>query len=196
MRPAPAFTLAELLIALAILGVIAVFTIPKVLNSQQDSKYKSITKEAAGTLSSAYLSYKQQNGDPPTGMVASDLSPFLNYVKYDTLTIIDSYQTGATASCPVSGCVRLHNGAMLLFWPGSFNGTAANNFIWFVLDPDGTNTNGGDTSASAAGKSVILVLYYNGRLVTRGTMDNPSVNSTSATWTPAPSFDPPWFSWN
>lgn len=44
------FTLAELLIALAILGVIAVFTIPKVLNSQQDSQKRAVLKEAVASL--------------------------------------------------------------------------------------------------------------------------------------------------
>lgn len=45
------FTLAELLIALSILGVIAVFTVPKVLQSQQDSKRLSILKESIATVS-------------------------------------------------------------------------------------------------------------------------------------------------
>lgn len=40
-----AFTLAELLIALGILGVIATFTIPKILTAQQDAKKWAIFKE-------------------------------------------------------------------------------------------------------------------------------------------------------
>lgn len=40
------FTLSELLIALAILGVIAVFTIPKVLQSQQDETKRTVFKVA------------------------------------------------------------------------------------------------------------------------------------------------------
>jgi prepilin-type N-terminal cleavage/methylation domain-containing protein len=45
------FTLAELLIALAILGAIATFVIPKVLQSQQESKKKAVFRE---TLSALY----------------------------------------------------------------------------------------------------------------------------------------------
>jgi prepilin-type N-terminal cleavage/methylation domain-containing protein len=45
------FTLAELLVALAVLGVISTFTIPKVLNAQQDNKKYSILKETLATLS-------------------------------------------------------------------------------------------------------------------------------------------------
>lgn len=48
------FTLAELLIALAILGVIAAFSIPKVLSAQQNQTYNAIAKEAAAT----YQNYK------------------------------------------------------------------------------------------------------------------------------------------
>lgn len=44
------FTLAELLIALTILGVIATFTIPKILSSQQDGKLKAIAKETAAAM--------------------------------------------------------------------------------------------------------------------------------------------------
>lgn len=45
------FTLAELLIALAILGVIATFTIPKVLSNQADAKKKAVYRETLATLS-------------------------------------------------------------------------------------------------------------------------------------------------
>lgn len=44
------FTLSELLIALAILGVIAAFTIPKVLSSQQDERKRSTFRETVTAL--------------------------------------------------------------------------------------------------------------------------------------------------
>jgi prepilin-type N-terminal cleavage/methylation domain-containing protein len=50
------FTLAELLIALAILGEIATFTIPKILSSQQNGTNKAKAKEAFSMVSSAYNS--------------------------------------------------------------------------------------------------------------------------------------------
>ena len=54
MKP-QGFTLAELLIALTILGVIAIFTIPKVLQSQQDTRYSAAAKEVATQGSQAAL---------------------------------------------------------------------------------------------------------------------------------------------
>lgn len=50
------FTLAELLLALLILGVIATFTIPKVLTAQHDSQKKAVFRE---TISALYQVYYQ-----------------------------------------------------------------------------------------------------------------------------------------
>lgn len=44
------FTLAELLIALAILGVISAFAIPKILSAQQNEKKEAVTRETLGTI--------------------------------------------------------------------------------------------------------------------------------------------------
>lgn len=44
------FSLAELLLALLVLGQIAVFTIPKVLTAQQNSQRKAVFKETIATL--------------------------------------------------------------------------------------------------------------------------------------------------
>lgn len=61
------FTLAELLISLAILGVIATFTIPKIIKAQQDAKFNAIAKEAATMVTGAYQQYQSQN--TPTSLV-------------------------------------------------------------------------------------------------------------------------------
>lgn len=56
-KPIPAFTLAELLIALAILGVIATFTIPKILATQQTQQYNAIAKDDIHMIVGAYQQY-------------------------------------------------------------------------------------------------------------------------------------------
>lgn len=114
----PAFTLAELLIALAILGVIATFTIPKVLASQTSAKYKAIGKEAAAMVSQALEVYKSEHTvDQNTRF--GDLTQYMNYV--DTTSIVDYVPTETTRDCSIHECLKLHSGAILWYWV-PFNG--------------------------------------------------------------------------
>ncbi len=191
--PSHGFTLAELLIALMILGVIAVFTIPKVLQVQQESKFKSIGKEAAATYSAAYIAYKQQN----TPIATTDpraLIPYINYVQYDTSSTVDSVQTLGSLTCSSTNpCLRMHNGAVL-FVEGatSFGGTNPNNMVWVCVDPDGQYSG----TTNGPGKALQFGLYYSGRITTRGTLHPNSFNSGGGPVAAVPVYDPPWFSWD
>ena len=191
------FTLAELLIALGILGVVATFTIPKVLNAQQDSQWNSIAKETAGTLSGAYAAYRRQNVDV-TGMTLEDLAPYLNYVKRETILSVDSYQEDPIISFDCSDaakyCYKLHNGAILYTngFSSYFRGMASNDAIVFFLDPDGRVTDG---TADGEGKAVTFWLYTNGRITTYAGITSGTDAGTTTGYTPDASYDPPWFSW-
>lgn len=186
------FTLAELLIALAILGVIATFSIPKLIYSSQNSQYNAIAKETASALSGAYQMY-QLNNQVTASTKISDLTPYLNYVSVDTAgaNIIDDSQGLGTITCNSTNiCLRLHNGAVLLYYSTmAFGGTSSTNAIWFNLDPDGKVTDG------VNGKSVQLWIYYKGKLTTVGTIDPNSCWSSGCNASPLPSLDPTWFSW-
>lgn len=188
-----AFTLAELLIALAILGVIAVFTIPKVLVAQQDAKYNAIGKEAAGMLSGAYEAYRLQTS-PSSSTRTRDLTPYMNYVSVDTVSMVDSHQAQTDFSCATQvTCLKLHNGATLFYAStAQFGGTATTNAIWYYLDPDGRETDG---TTNGPGKSVVFYLYFNGKLRTWGTLE-PNTYGNGNPWTADPNRDPPWFSWD
>jgi prepilin-type N-terminal cleavage/methylation domain-containing protein len=169
------FTLAELLIALAILGVIATFTIPKILDSSTNGKLTSIAKETASMISGAFSTYKQ-NATPAYNMMATptNLTDYMNYVRIDTATTAGAFQTPAagtniTSSCSVAAtpCVVLHNGAYLQYDTGATfgatdpapNNPAATTVIPFNVDPDGTGAQAG---------AVTFALYYNGRITTAG----------------------------
>ncbi len=185
------FTLAELLSALAILGVIATFTIPKVLNATQNNQYNSTAKEFIASLSSAYQAYQLDNGAPPSTMLPKELTPYLNYVRLDTATVIDNNYTGSTHTCnTASTCILLHSGARVLFasW-ASFGGTSATNAVTLYFDPDGRVTTGGTTGP---GKSVQLWLFYNGRVTTVGDM---GATASTGTFPANPGVNPPWFEW-
>lgn len=186
------FTLAELLIALAILGVIAAFSIPKVLQSQQDAKFKAMAKEAASTVAQAYDLYKLSS-QPTANTRLSDLTPYLNYVQMDTATRIDHKNTLDYADCSAtSPCLKLHNGAVFMYPNVRFDGTATTNALNFMIDPDGIYSG----SVNGSGKSVEFYLYFNGRLRTRGTTQPNTVSSGGTVAAPVPSLDPPWFGWD
>ena len=185
--------MAELLIALAILGVIATFTIPKILDSGSDSKWNAIGLEAAATISGAYQQYKLSNSiSASTG--PADLTPYLNYVKIDSVTTIDDVQTSTSILCgAVYTCLVLHNGGYLFYRPtNNFNATAATNAMFWGLDPDGKYSG----STTGPGKTIIFWLYTNGRLRTYGTLEPNTYFDGGGPYVPVPSLDPPWFSWS
>jgi prepilin-type N-terminal cleavage/methylation domain-containing protein len=155
-RKAQGFTLAELLIALGILGVIATFTIPKVLFSAQGGQNTAVAKEAASMISGAYTSYTLQNGTVATDTTAGAFTQYMNYVAEDTAATTAA--VGGKANCSATlRCYRLHNGGVLqLNTTNNFNGSASTNAIYYNLDPDG----------AGVADPVTFVLYYNGRLST------------------------------
>ncbi|MDX2085001.1 MAG: type II secretion system protein [Candidatus Melainabacteria bacterium] len=187
---AQGFTLAELLIALAILGVIATFTIPKVLNGSQNQAKNAICKEVAATLAGAYQAYSQ-NTTPTASTSFANLLPYINYAKVDTSTTIDDDDVPATSTtCSATRvCYRLHNGAIIS--PGvvgslpSFGGTSSLHAIFLVVDPDGQY--GGDRSAT-------IWIYFNGRVTSNEHLLPGTTNS--ALWDGGGYPDPEWFSWN
>ena len=179
------FTLAELLITLAILGVIATFTIPKILVAQQNSTNNAIAKEMAGMVVGAYQQYQSQYSTT-SGVGIEDLTQFMNYIAFDTSTLIDAKQNQGTSLCgsgTANYCLKLASGAMLRYGKSStynFGGTSATNYVWFDVDPDGKVTDG---TTNGPGKSIEFCMFYNNRLSTRDV-----VSGTNN--------DPPWFNWS
>lgn len=59
-----AFTLAEVLIALGIIGIVAVITLPTIVSKYQEQVTVTKVKKIYSILSNAYLLAKSKNGDP------------------------------------------------------------------------------------------------------------------------------------
>ncbi len=193
LKPYNGFTLAELLICLAILGEIATFTIPKVITSQQNGQYNAVTKEAASMFAAAFQTYKL-NGLLTSSTNAKDLTPYLNYSSYTTNLTLDNAYGYTTLDCATNGCVKLHSGAVIWFDGNGIGGTnTTTNALNFVVDPDGHVTDG---TTNGPGKSVFFFIYPNGRLATVTTITSGTVNA-SGYWPGGPiaGADPPWFSW-
>lgn len=99
-RKITGFTLAEVLVTLGIIGVVAAMTIPTLLNNINDSQYKTAYRKAYSALSQAFLSAKQ-NGDiiPLTGTYSSqgmetDFAALQNQFK-----VIKSCASSGTEGC-------------------------------------------------------------------------------------------------
>jgi prepilin-type N-terminal cleavage/methylation domain-containing protein len=160
-RSKKGFTLAELLIALAILGVIATFTIPKILTSSANGQNTAIAKEAASMISAAYSTYTLNN-TLTTGTTAGALTQYFNYVTTDTATSYTAGASGDSALAPCTAsliCLKLHNGGILQYSTAqNFGGTTSTAAITFALDPDGLGTRG----------KIVFVQQYGGRTTTNG----------------------------
>jgi prepilin-type N-terminal cleavage/methylation domain-containing protein len=187
------FSLVELLITLAITGIIAALTIPPLFQvpaSKQSTKYNAIARDTAFMIASAYQQYKMTHATVPTSFKPSDLTPYMNYVSWDTVSTIDHMQTlGSTLCFTGEPCVKLHNGGtMKMYDPNTFAGSATNNAVYFFIDPDGVYS--GTTNGN--GKLLELDLYYDGKIRTRGNLLNPTLSS-AGTRTPNAAYDPPWY---
>lgn len=110
------FTLAELLISLAILGIIATFTIPKVLNSQADSQRVSVFKECYSVLSEVLYNSRLYNADLSTDTAVKNyFTSSINAVKLcPNDQLAEGCCTASMAYCNAGeGAVVMHNGAII-----------------------------------------------------------------------------------
>ncbi len=187
------FTLAELLISLAILAEIATFTIPKVITVQQNSQKNAAAKEVIAAVSGAYQQYRLSQS-ASAGTTFGDLTPYLNYVAVDTTSHLDDHVTAnADFDCSARICLKLHNGGRLFQYNSSdsFGGTNTTNALLLFFDPDGTRVG---VSTDGPSKSVAFFLYFNGAITSRANVRTGTVSSTGA-HAANPSADPSWFSW-
>lgn len=188
------FTLSELLIALAILGVIATFTIPKILSAQRKGAWVAVAKEAMATVSESYVRYKQSN-QATSATTPTDFTQYMNYVRVISTGSVDHYTGNLDVDCSWSTCLRLHNGAVIHSnATNTFGGTSRQRYIMFAIDPDGTFSG----SLSGPGKSLGIMLFYNGRISTiaeRVTGDATAVSGIDQAWADTPEANPDWFSW-
>jgi prepilin-type N-terminal cleavage/methylation domain-containing protein len=189
-----AFTLAELFISLAILGVIATFTIPKILNSNQAATSNARAKEVIASVSAAYQKYQLEN-TPTANTKPSDLLPYLNYVKLDTASVIDHHPGASNLVCSNTiPCIQLHNGGILLFRDESpFGGTTNNHTIVFNFDPDGVYSGG---IADGPSKGIEFLVYFDGFTTDRGQAKTTSTSFAYPSFGPYAPLNPSWFHWN
>lgn len=78
------FTLAEVLVTLAIIGVVAALTIPTLLNNIQENEFKSAWKKNYSVISQALINYKNDHGHQMVShpdYITNDIKPYLSIAK-------------------------------------------------------------------------------------------------------------------
>ena len=196
-------TLAELLVALAILGVIATFTIPKILANNQNQEWNAAAHEFAGTVANNFLQYRQDgfpnNAAIPVGRYSPlGMTPYMNYMSVDTSGTIDDINNSGTQACNTgTPCYLLHNGAKVRPWNCQImiNGASSTNALGWSFDPDGKVTDG---TTNGPGKAVRFLIFYNGKLSTIGAYPPGTYSAwtlNQCSFTAMGTEDPDWFKW-
>jgi len=94
------FTLAEVLITLGIIGIVAQMTIPTLMNNIDEAQYRSALKKTFSVLSQATTSIVNENSGSMAGLCSSAAN------KHDCLRDIYSEQLRVAKTCDegVNGC--------------------------------------------------------------------------------------------
>lgn len=136
---AKGFTLAELLIALGILGVIATFTIPKILISQNGAKRVAVFKEVIATLN-VVLQQGRLEGVVTDSNLGTYYLNHLNAIKICSTNAVSqgcwSPDVTDIASQQAAPGVTLANGAFIAGLDDASSGTGADTIIidWNGMD--------------------------------------------------------------
>ena len=125
-----AFTLAEVLITLGIIGVVAAMTMPTLINSTQKQELVAQYKKTYSVLSQAYMMLLNDNGGSLEGVFTSSnsyIDVFSKYIKdvktcrtneEVTRCYLDSFKTltGRVVNSDVGSTLTTPDGAILLFY--------------------------------------------------------------------------------
>lgn len=107
------FTLAEVLITLGIIGIVAQMTIPTLMNSVQEQVFRTSLKKTFSVVSSAYTQAIQENGPPNTWKLVASQSPVGAKAILDALSpsLRITKNCGNDPGCFPSGLYKMLTGA-------------------------------------------------------------------------------------
>lgn len=129
------FTLAEVLITIGIIGLIAEFTIPTLMNNIQNSEFKAAYKKTYSIINQATLELKTDNGGSLVGLFSSANNQIDIYKsKMHILTSCHSTDTGRGCSLnPLTNTdatITLSDGSIIGSNGDGLDGGSCNNDSW------------------------------------------------------------------
>ena len=198
LRVKVGFTLSELLVALAVLGLIAAFAVPKVLTASGNATANAKVHKAAQAVVNGFEKWTQENGKNGT-ITLNEIMTVVNHSGILTTGIMDDHPNSTDVfDCATNTtCYKMLDGTVIFFYTadGSFVDTTNNDAIHFLVDPDGLSNGTAPLAVSDPSASVGFALYYNGRIRSR---DNYKANTQlrfngaiSTGLGPTPNTDPP-----
>lgn len=121
------FTLAEVLITLGIIGVVAAMTIPTLMKNTQDLELKSAWKKAYSTIAQASLSVKNDNGGTFAGITCSAtyISDCLRDAYLVYLKSIKTCDTYSNVLGPYGPCFHPLTGGQFLYTVKDLSGASS-----------------------------------------------------------------------
>ena len=167
------FTLAEILVTLGIIGVIASMTIPNLVQDIQDAQFKTAWKKSFADVSQATKLLSQEYGGSFTGICNTSHACVRDmYLKYFNYTKTCNHP-GIVGNCWNTDGAKGLNGGYAQS-PSWFNGAALVNnngqFYYFEFDPTYCNPScyrflvdvNGLKGPNIAGKDIYWMNIYNG----------------------------------
>lgn len=172
-----AFTLAEVLITLGIIGVVAAMAIPTLINKTNEAEFNTGLKKAYSVLSNAVTMIIANNGAVNVGtasstdsVMRSEFCNVMNCSKQDTTSNIFGpsnykyYKNSSPSNWPGTGvnnaAAILNDGMFLQFWTGTdcTSGGTVNACAYIYVDVNGTK------NPNMQGKDLFVfwITYKNG----------------------------------
>jgi len=191
------FSLAEILICLALVGFLSALAVPLMLNgmkTDKSSQYNASARNVAFMMTNAYERFK--SASPGTTQISvSDLTPYFQYVSTQASGYIDNLEgtsSGIDCSSWNNLCIKLHNGGVIHHWGDSFC-SSTNTAIPFDFDPDGVDSG----QLTGPSKSIRIWLYSDGRVRSGANMiastQWSSCRPCGCMYTRSSDPDPTWF---
>jgi len=167
-----AFTMAELVVGLGLLGLIASMMIPNVMQMQQNNGVAKVQLQTAVQRTSLAFQQYKLDYDPQLTLGLTNLAPYLTQsTLVSTSQTINNWGSNATLTCNSAStlCYTMGDGSTLATHP-SYRFGKGNELVLtdrclpFYVDVDSKYSNGGSTS-DLNSRSALFFLMYTGRVL-------------------------------